>query len=302
MDCGSPWSKDGTRREETRSPRRCAGWFACRSDMMTGLLTWLALLAPCDLSILSYNVLYRGGRPAATLKLIQTVDADVVVLQEVTPKWKSRLERRLRKQYPHRHYRDSGGAYGYATLSKHPLRGSQLLRVRGAPPFALCHEVQLGATTVALCNAHLKSGGSAMRKAEGMFRRLSKNLALRTRQWAALVQWLDDRPTPLQLVAGDMNTPGFDPLNTRIAARFQDAMVKAGVADATYPASAFPKYTLVKNLPPRPLVRLDYIWASPDWTVQSGAIRRDGGSDHLPVFARLQRPGCALKTGVPDGG
>lgn len=72
------------------------------------------------LRVMTYNVNYgvAGDRP--TLDVIRNGGADIVFLQETTPKWETEL-RGLAEQYPHMVFHHSGGAGGYAFLSKYPF-------------------------------------------------------------------------------------------------------------------------------------------------------------------------------------
>jgi endonuclease/exonuclease/phosphatase family metal-dependent hydrolase len=79
--------------------------------------------------------------------------------------------------------------------------------------------------------------------------------------------------------------------------------VTAGLVDAFAAAGAGRGWTLprrvgnaarsqlgLRRVPLRPVARVDYIWCTPDVQPETAWVGDDGGSDHLPVGARLVLP------------
>jgi endonuclease/exonuclease/phosphatase (EEP) superfamily protein YafD len=85
----------------------------------------LPVLASAVLELMTYNVLYSNQDPDLSLDAIAAADADVVLLQEVTSRWETRLEKRFEKQYPHRRFH-VGGPCGRHRRARGP----------GSPPSA----------------------------------------------------------------------------------------------------------------------------------------------------------------------
>ncbi len=78
------------------------------------------------------------------------------------------------------------------------------------------------------------------------------------------------------LLCGDFNATPHEWTYAKLAAGLTDAYrASGGLWGATFPSS-------------RPLVRIDFILASPEWFVASTDVGPDGFSDHRPVTARLR--------------
>jgi endonuclease/exonuclease/phosphatase (EEP) superfamily protein YafD len=72
-------------------------------------------------SVMTYNVNFGLAGDPDTIAVIRDAGADVVVLQETTPRWEDHLRRELVGIYPHMEFRHAGGAGGLAVLSRHPV-------------------------------------------------------------------------------------------------------------------------------------------------------------------------------------
>jgi len=236
------------------------------------------------LNVMAYNVLLSGGRPRETVAVIAGAEADVVLLQEVTPAWRNRLESStLRTKYPHRRYLPRRGAYGFAILSRFPLTQATTLQVPGAEPSSFCALATLPTSQkVALCSLHLKSARSAFYEhKDRMFSKLEENSRLRVHQWEKVLAWLDENAADLpHVLGGDTNTPAFDGVLGTLTARHKDAAAASAVfPDSTYPA--IPKDALLQ-------MRLDYIFVSPFVKVIDFDVVKAGGSDHFAVLTSLE--------------
>jgi endonuclease/exonuclease/phosphatase (EEP) superfamily protein YafD len=77
------------------------------------------------------------------------------------------------------------------------------------------------------------------------------------------------------LVCGDFNSPPGSYTLRRLEPRLRDSFARAGLGlGYTYPAR-------------RPLLRIDYVLASPEFAVRECAVLPAGGSDHRAVVAEL---------------
>ncbi len=110
-----------------------------------------------ELKVLTFNVNYAGVDMERSARAILRARADVVALQETTPRWESFLRHRLAKAYPYQRYRHAGGAGGQAFLSRVPLRTEGV----GAPAAggwfgAWRVSVRLQGRRIQLLNVHLR--------------------------------------------------------------------------------------------------------------------------------------------------
>jgi endonuclease/exonuclease/phosphatase (EEP) superfamily protein YafD len=107
---------------------------------------------------------------------------------------------------------------------------------------------------------------------------LRKNRAQRERQVRAVAE-AAARSQHLVVIAGDINLPGLSRLQERELGRYQDGFLEAGRGFGyTFPANSLAAW-----------LRLDRILAGPGLRFAAFGVGGDGGSDHRPVWADLQR-------------
>ena len=110
------------------------------------------------------------------------------------------------------------------------------------------------------------------------------NARIRAAQWKLLREHVARRyPAARHLVvAGEFNTLDTEPLYQVIRRGMVDAFEAAGTGrGATFPSEL---------TSPIPLVRIDYVFASPGLTPRSAMVLPPAGSDHLAVRAVLGVP------------
>lgn len=198
---------------------------------------------------------------------ILTADADVVLLQEVTPAHARALES-LFSAYPYRFVDARGGAFGFAILSRWPLSGASQMTIAGHPLVAAVLDINGQALEV--WNVHPpapRDGASG-------------------RVWAAHLRELGARATAVEgalLVAGDFNATRWTPeLRPLLTSGLTDAHQATGRGlAATWPANAV--------VPP--FLLLDHVFVSADLAVASVTELPAGHSDHRPVLADLMLRG-----------
>lgn len=91
------------------------------------------------------------------------------------------------------------------------------------------------------------------------------------------------------IVAGDFNMSDASLIYDEVASKMQDAWRAAGVgAGRTWPVAEAIGLPRVIH----PLLRIDYIWHSPDLRTVAATVGDDIGSDHLPLTVEFEwRPG-----------
>ena len=243
-----------------------------------------------ELTVLSHNVLFRGGDPERTVNALVAADADVVALQEVTPEWAVRLERALRPDHPHALLEPRHGALGYALYSRYPLTGPATLRPRGHRGFAQCARLELPSGPVPICNLHLFPPPVTARPEV-----LEANAALRAGQWKRVKAFLDmgGKHGPA-LAVGDFNTGDFEPLYREITSELVDA---AG-STSLWPRRTFPNPEVIQTAPGA-LVRIDYVMVRGGVQPVDVTVSSATGSDHLPVRAVLRLRHAPARTRHP---
>lgn len=222
--------------------------------------------------LLTYNLLF-SSRSDRSLSQLREASADVLCLQEVNPAWAARLERDLAGRFPHRAVEPRPGAYGVAIYSRLPLRAPTLLR-DGRRLAGQCVSIAPGGVETVLCNVHLSSPAGIVERGRRWIRGFDANARVRAAQWVLLRAHVA-RAYPgarRLIVAGDFNTLDTEPLYREIGGTLVDAFAAAGRGrGATFPT---------EPTAPFPLVRIDYVFASPELVPHAAEVLPPGGSDH----------------------
>lgn len=79
-----------------------------------------------DLRVVTYNVNWMNGdwkhhKPLKTIATIKHIRADIVLLQETTPRWQRLVNKHLAATYRYRYFKHYENAGGLAVLSKYPV-------------------------------------------------------------------------------------------------------------------------------------------------------------------------------------
>jgi endonuclease/exonuclease/phosphatase (EEP) superfamily protein YafD len=215
------------------------------------------------LRVLSANVRFSNPTKARLAAELMRVDADVVLLQEVTSGWLRILELAgFDARYRYRIAEPHEDSRGMAVYSRVPLTNQLVVEPDGVPTIAA--RVTVRGRPVSLVNVH--AGGPT----EGMpFHRATV---------AVVRELVRTRPAP-RVVAGDFNaTPYNRTMHLMSQLGLESAHVRRGRGLAvTWPNGKHP-------LPP---VRIDHVLVDPDVVVLDVRELRGSGSDHKPVLADL---------------
>ncbi|MGW4302229.1 endonuclease/exonuclease/phosphatase family protein [Streptomyces sp. NPDC004646] len=228
-----------------------------------------------DLTVVSHNVGAGNPDPAATARALTASGADVLALEELTPKATPRYEKGLAKTYPHHVVRGTVGLW-----SRLPLSDTRMIDIMDFGPLAatrttadklpanraLRTTVTTGHGSLTVYVAHLGSVRLMPRKG---FWTDSRDIGAR-----ALGKALADDPSKRIVLLGDLNGTLDDRAFAGITARLRSAQDAAGDGFGfTWPARF-------------PAVRIDQVLVRgvtphSSWTLPAT------GSDHLPVAARI---------------
>ena len=258
------------------------------------LATWWPLFAPRhaptsasgrDLTVMTLNVLADNPKHGELAAAIAAEDPDVVALQELEPDAAADHVGELAGRYPH-HALVPETKRGAGVLSKYPLRAAEPLRLSEGGNWNqhLVVEAPLGRLT--LFNVH-PAVPRLHAEGPGPFGLpIVYDTARRSAEVARLVELVDGADGPV-IVTGDFNLSEYGRDYRLLQLRLGDAYRSAGGGFGhTFPrAGSFPR-----NLPaPWPVVRLDYVWHSPDLQPLAADVGPSGGSDHRSVVVRLEK-------------
>lgn len=234
-----------------------------------------------SLTVMSYNMLGYNEDAQAVIAAIQQADADVVGLHELNPASARLIEQRLKDSYPYRWLIPVEGVSGIGLLSRYPFeRLNEPWPERWvAPPQAVRLDFQ--GSLVTLLNFHAIP---PLVDVEG-------SVQERERQAQHIVAFAAAHPGPF-IALGDLNAGHLSRAYGLLTDTLEDAWQQAGWGPGhTFPGAASrgsSRPQLAGLYVPQWLVRIDYVFHSPDWQAHRAWIGPwDGVSDHRPVLATL---------------
>lgn len=222
------------------------------------------------LRVLGFNLGAGVAAHEQILELLRSVQADVVLLQELTLDEEGALGRDLVDLYPHRDLHGLG-IDGLGVFSRFPLLECELFRLDSRRPYQRVVLDSPKART-AILNVH----PSLLHLLAGPWSPVGGDLEQLAQQTVA------DSPA---LLAGDFNATE----NMQLAAQLQSV----GLSDAFREAGSglgltFPVFLRYRGLPIPPAVRIDYVWTSAAFLCRSARVLPDAGSDHYPLLVELE--------------
>ena len=244
---------------------------------------------------MTYNVGNGLAEAARLASFLRETAADVVGLQELAANQAERLKSELVEAYPYQVLLPAGFS-GKGLLSRHPVVDhQQLLFYPDRPDLRVV--VDVAGLPLSVVIGHPPPPRVNITRS-----RLSFDPGAVFQLEALAAAALEHPPGVL---LGDLNMTPRHPVYTQFsAAGLVDAFAVAGKGRGwTLPrrlghASRF-KHRL-HGLPLRPVARVDYIWYTRGLCAEAAWLGADGGSDHLPVLARLRLPPVHRLTPPPS--
>jgi endonuclease/exonuclease/phosphatase (EEP) superfamily protein YafD len=238
-----------------------------------------------SITIMTYNVLGHSPEAQASIDVIKSEDADVVMLQEVSPVLADAYRKQLIDIYPFQLLDPQPGVHGMGVLSKYPI---ELLDEElpmdwvGVPQIL---KLKWDGEELILINFHMNVVSTQTAST------VTGYTKYRNSQAQALIDFAKQTDLPL-VVAGDANSVFLSTAYEIITAELTDAWIEAGFGlGHTFPGSDIPGSSRPKFgslYVPKWLVRIDYVFVSDDWGVASARVGEfDGLSDHRAVIAEL---------------
>jgi vancomycin resistance protein VanJ len=241
--------------------------------------------------ILTLNLHAPNDSPVPFADLVRAADPDVVVFQEVTSPFVQDFDRLLGDVYVYSATAGNGpNQRGSGTWSRLPLGEREALQLgtRGN----VMHRVQLltDAGPTWLYNVHLANptGESREDGKLAMLRRWDSTLRDAELEW--LLDQTDSQDGPY-ILAGDFNSAAGSAAYRQLPPSWRDAYALAGRGFGnTYPSPAHEDpHDPLRLL--MPMIRIDYILASPGIVPVRAWTLSLADSDHLAVVAELEWSG-----------
>ena len=251
-------------------------WFMPR--YIPNNITRAAPQTETTVKVVTFNVPTRHQQYDQVANWLREVDADIVLLQEVTGEWATqRGVPQLLDLYPHQ---VGQWEWGNTTLSKYPIVDQYDSRYL---------KVDIDGTVVALYNIHFWMPISEHPRvrlpvhfpyADVITRYDDRG---RNDQINGLIARINTETLPF-IVGGDFNMSDNAVKYHDLAAIMHDSFREAGVGvGASWPVA----YQAGLPLFIPPLIRIDYIWHSDHFTSLSSELGPALDSDHRPVISTL---------------
>lgn len=234
------------------------------------------------LSIVSYNVRLfnayerenHGDVPEMMKELLETEDPDVICIQEYYKPNKVDLT-----HYPHRfiHFKRKNTKLGHAIFSKYPLTNKKAFDFKNTGNNVIYADMVKGQDTIRIYNMHLQSMGIEaeiqylqQEDTEELARKISHRFRLQEDQIQKVLSHKSKSKHPV-VFCGDMNNTPFSYVYRKINAGMQDSFREKGSGlGTTFSFDGFP-------------MRIDYIFASPEFDVISFKTFKETFSDHRAI-------------------
>jgi endonuclease/exonuclease/phosphatase (EEP) superfamily protein YafD len=242
--------------------------------------------APAELRLVTYNLNFGNPDVERTLAAIEAANADVALLQEVTPAWEALLRKRFAASYPHLTFHVPAGHAGHAMLSKFRFVTDEKL-TKPAGAFYHGHRAVLATPNgkLQILHVHLRASihddcfrgpCTKVEWVKGQFTTPPIRLREIQTHWKSI-----DAKLPT-LVAGDFN----EPVGGDVIAFLE----KQGLTRV--PSKGLPTWHYAPVIDGQQSDMLssdiDHVLVDQRITAIDATVLDAGASDHRPVVARLQ--------------
>ena len=201
---------------------------------------------------------------AAVRAQIERFQPDIVILEEINPRWRTELAD-LPTKYPHHLHDIRSDNFGIWVLSKYPLIEERVVYWGPARVPTIIFQYRVGEALVDVVATHPMSPGSA------------KGARWRDEQLRAIAKHYENTPNPL-IIVGDLNTTSFAPTFKDVAQQLdlKDSRLGFGLQNS-WPAWTWNPF----------MISLDHCLVSQRLYVTCRALGDNVGSDHLPVYVEV---------------
>lgn len=206
------------------------------------------------------NINAANGNTDQVLEAIKRAAPDILLLEEVTPKWAHELEA-LHATYPYRIAEPQDGCFGIILLSKVPLEHGEIVEIGTAGLPSIIVEAHFPQGVISVIGTHpLPPTGANYSKQ-------------RNAQLAALPQYVKEQKYPVLLI-GDLNTTPWSPY---FRALEKESGLKNSMQGFGHQPS-WPSGNAFLRIP------IDHMLHSDKIIIHNRMIGQKIGSDHLPVI------------------
>jgi endonuclease/exonuclease/phosphatase (EEP) superfamily protein YafD len=226
------------------------------------------------ITAMSFNVLWSNQDYPRIAQAIRAADPDIVALQELRPGHRQAIDAELGGDYPYRAVHPVDPSVGL--LSRFPIEAATPL---ADPPFprALLVRVRVSDRPLTVVAAHLTPTNMLDHGLARVPGTVAERYASRTDQVEALLVAVGAAEQPV-IILCDCNLTDTSEAHARLRTGLTDSFAAAGWGL---------RRTMLAPGLSLPFERLDYIWYTAELRAVEAVVGQAGGSDHLPVVARL---------------
>lgn len=228
-------------------------------------------------TVMSFNVLHTNKAYGAIVKSIQAASPDIVGLQELTQTSSKAIANVLETEYPYHTLSSLEPGRSAGLLSRFPIETADWFPL---PPLdiALHTTINVEGKRVHVFIVHLSPNNFFDYPLTQFIPLVIERYERRAAEVTRLQEEVADLNEPTLLMC-DCNLTDTSEAYARFDAFLDDSFREVGWGFG---------HTLYPSAVPIPLQRVDYVWHSDHFVAVEGFVGQEGGSDHLPVVARLE--------------
>ncbi len=231
-----------------------------------------------EVSLMSYNLFFKNRSPNQIIQLIKRHNPDILVVQELTPKWKIQLNNSIGSIYQFKRLKSLRGTHGLGIYSKYPIIKSRYIPKKSRP-FAQVVELNIDTKKIQIINTHLASPAIAVENPDRFLSLFKKNTQQRTEQFETINAEIDNNKFNAQIIIGDLNTTVYEPLYRNIQNEWSDLNSTDG--------SMF-NFNFPNTRKLGPIIMLDYIFLRGNVNGEDFKVIQGGSSDHLAILGKVK--------------
>jgi len=218
-----------------------------------------------QIKLINLNLQKTNPVPSKAIDFLRSENADIVVLEEITPEWAAQLKT-LSIAYPHMLFCDDTSTCDLALLSKKPWQSGTVQKFSETGPYVITAEFNWDNSPFTLVSTHLDPPTPAIGEDHQHFH------SEESEAFSILLRSIDG---PL-VVAGDFNATPWSPSFDRVTEGTELKRVNGGLLP-TWPA----QFSLVG-------IPIDQILTTSEFYGSTMTTGPQVGSDHLPLIAHLR--------------
>ncbi len=234
-----------------------------------------------ELKVMSYNLFFKNNSTASVVSIVKKENADLLMVQELTPKWNSILNKEIGAIYRYKHLLPLNGTHGIGIYSKYPISNPIFLNNSSNKPFALIADIEVNGKLAQIVNTHLASPAIAVENKDKCFSLFAHNYGIRKKQIIKLNKIAKEnyRNYDWQLLVGDLNTLQSEPIFKKLKINW--------VNSVSYPLR-WRNFNFPNSGKISPFLTLDYVLGRGKMKFLESDVIEGGSSDHLAITSRIR--------------